>query len=1664
MDLTISFYDNYPNQDLLVQHLERWFTRYTPATASLQMALYKSQIKSLAARRAFATVIEPLKSIYEFARPLLNEQLRKEFGLEVDCRHLFLEEITATQPSIQADVQPILLAALRNFKADKKFHPASGLYYRTAPFPPERDGLISGRLDEVCGAKIACSTGFIDITPTAFAHMCRSLDLGGKYLAHVNSVVKNKPEVEQAFILKERCRFEVLSHIARMKGDISEQVYQVLLEVAKPDGQAVWRAGPVQYCAPELFATKDDWGTALHGVVLIEPHRSKHKADAAPDEDDGPLVVYMPGEPRHPIKEYPSISAFLDYLRVNLNDANYQTYFTRFIDAKDYSAFFEKLQRILNPHGSFDPAADLSLHRSLWDSHPFEDLYTQAFAKLIADAKVLAVPVESHDSVGTLEPLKMITGILHFGFHLADVFLPASEVRDLAKDAFIAAEDWLDGDHEKALSQLYEIGKDLVLAAAPKLAREYERLERIYEDGKQAVDAVQDLLRVIASSDASAQPNGLNEDEITDLQPLDLEQVRNLAKPSAFIESLAQIKSEDGRTRLWKPDLASLEQPDALPSGASLDDHSLFRTHGKTWLSMGGHYYQIAFDSLLNKWRVVTPDGRQKYSPILQTNGAGAWRAEGEDPMGWDAYKAFRRLHGDCVALSDSKIKQILRITQIDEALLRQIHTDKLEPPALLIDCTQRFLIDKEVTDFIDLMQKMGAVEHSGLSDNGGVSSIEPYLDFIVTMPGWPEHRALRRVDAQGQVLSRHTKGQSASRTVDVVYTPGHMLAFLDALLRGLQPVEVESLLVNARPRPSFGQQLALRIAAEAKGRRRSLFDLLYAAKTRSVDPLVKLLQRDFPSLPCRVAREIISLADNVELQRMSSAARIPLRLAEHAREYLQQLRINHALESLYLHMESPDSDVVSLDLIHSLPLWPRDLVVEMRRNTFDGPLIYRTGGTDTAASAANVVLVQTGTDYQTFNPQGERTLLGNSRLRTALSNTLSSRTRLNHDVRELEELLGDLATTQRSKVKRALGMQQSKPRINWPIRSNDGRIGYRLSSRVRGLFDRFRTNAPAFSPELAVKGLYPQFTSHQITVFLQALAAGCTGTVQEKKDWVRARLNELTAEYTSLEHVLDGWVAQARYAQPEPLAGVSIDAREAARIAILACWRRQPESRIDPSAPDSAHQLNLVNLDIGALPPIMTNFNHVQALRLENIALTTSGAQEFIRRFPELRRLSLSNNRIESVPETLDQLTSLGTLTLSHNPIQVDGRGVQRLQRLSQLKILLLEGRDINITAPLDVSRWPSLVEIRLRDCGMPTLPLGLDVRETLRHVDLRRNRITDIDEQTLRAIAGRPRLYLRLHQNPLNAETIARAASLFDEVALVRMGIGTTQADNWARSTAQWLSETGNEQQHQRWEFLQREPGAEAFVLLVNDLLQTADYRDNRRLLTERLWRIIDAMAGSEALQQELFALAAHPETCGDGTMITFNMLDIRVQVFQLESLPGGKAPVDMFKLMRGLERLDELERIALEDFNARVVTQPRLDQVEVRLVYPTRLREELALPGQSQGMLFEGISGVDESMLANAKARVLARESTPEFLQSLITRKDWMTFLEDHFQKDFDKVRLPFHERQDLLDAQHETMTDDDYLNSVNAVFQELKRAVDSKALQLTTDIALLALEPA
>lgn len=1661
----VSFYNEaFPNQTLLSQNLQTWFTDYSPDIAAWQMELYKSQLKSLAAQRMFATLIKPLKSVFDFAQPLLDQQIQKEWGLSIDCRHLYLKEVTALKPRIQAEEQPVLIAALHNFKADKTFLAGSGLYYRAQPYPPTADGIISGDLKEVCGSRIDCSTGRINIEPDAFVKLCRSLDLGGKYEALLNSVFSHEDtvhHVKDAFVLKESSRLEVLTHIARMRNHISQAAYEVMLEVTKANGKPVWGGGAVRYSELDLLASPHH---LLHGMLIFESYPGETEEQLA--NDQGPIVVYMPGEPRHPVKEYPTINAFIGYLRESLNNASYRRYFEQFIAVDEQADFFAQLDNALTPHGRFDPRANLSPLRSTLDDGPFEMLYGQAYKQVFTDASVLAVPVRTLTDRARPGPVGALRALAHFAFDLADVFLPASEVRDLVKDIFISLEDWSDGDRAKALAHLYDLAKEAVLAAAPKLVKEIEKLEKVYSDGEEALEVILEVLKPLTdSSNPDGVTSSANDDEIAELEEDDSPSTANAVSPSAFIEGLVQVKPDNGQPRLWKPDLSPFERESVLPAGTFLDGQSLFRAAGKTWLSMDGNYYQVGFDPALKKWRALNPAVRPKFAPVLETNGAGAWRFEGEDPMGWDVYKAFRRLHGDCASLDDATIDRILRINEVDEALLRQIHVDKLLPPALLVDCTARFLIARDLNDFIGLMNRISDVASirdttSATPDAFVAPSIEPYLDFIVTMPGWPEGRLLRLVDAQGNVLSSHGASRNAVRNVDVIYTPGNIMALLDTLMLGLTAAEAESLLVNYQAPRTAGQYLAYRLGAEASGRRQVLFNLVYGTKYHSTNPLIRLVQRDFPSLPYLVAGEIVATADEVERDRMSTAGRIPLRLAEQAREYLQQLRVNRALECFYLHMESPDSDIVSLALINTMPGWPKDLVIEVRKGSFNGETIFRSGGENTKPEDVTLVMVQKGTDYESYNRQGQRSHFST----LSFSKTLTHQGRVARDVHNLEVVLGDLATSQRGRVKRALGLQAIKPGIKWPARLPDGRLGYQLSGRLRGLFDKFRNNTQDFSPELAVRRLYPQFTSAQVRTFLEGLAATFVGTASQKRSLVRGRLNELRQEYSTLEAILDRWVAEARYAPSEPLAQITAQAREVARMRILSCWRRESALLVDSGSQDAAYRLDLRNLAIGSLPVITANFAHVYVLALENLGLTAEAAGAFVRCFPELRSLSLKSNVMDAVPPELEKLSSLKALILSRNLIQLDVQGLQRLQRLRGLEVLELEGHELNLNGTFDVSRWPRLQDLRLRLCGLTAVPSGLGVHADLRHVDLRHNRITTVGEQTLLAIASCPDLHVRLHFNSIDARTIAVARNIFSEVALVRMGISEMPGQQPGdQNIAQWLTDTGSAEQLQRWADLQRGAEGEAFVQLVKDLFSTADYRDNRQLLAKRLWRMVDAMSESEALREELFELAAHPQTCGDGTMVIFNMLDVRVLVSRLEASPDGKNPIAMYKLIRGLERLDELDRIALRDFAARVVSHPNLDQVEVRLIYPTLLREKLELPGQAQAMLFENLSGVDQGMIDSAKAQVLQRERQPGFFRSMIARDDWMTFLKEHYRQPFAKVCLPFHDLQDKLDDQRGSLTDEAYLNRLDTVVTAQKQAVEALSLQLTRDIAQLATTP-
>src|SRR5690606_17186092 len=118
---------------------------------------------------------------------------------------------------------------------------------------------------------------------------------------------------------------------------------------------------------------------------------------------------------------------------------------------------------------------------------------------------------------------------------------------------------------------------------------------------------------------------------------------------------------------------------------------------------------------------------------------------------------------------------------------------------------------------------------------------------------------------------------------------------------------------------------------------------------------------------------------------------------------------------------------------------WPQEASIEVRDNSFDGEQLFRSGGTESARSDPHLVFVKAGTDYQAFNSQGQRVHLESKGLHDTLASALSDQANLIHDVHTLDLILGNIATTQRSRVKRILGMQQIKPGIKWPSRGADG-------------------------------------------------------------------------------------------------------------------------------------------------------------------------------------------------------------------------------------------------------------------------------------------------------------------------------------------------------------------------------------------------------------------------------------------------------------------------------------------------------------------------------------------------------------------------------------------------------------------------------------------------
>ena len=1053
----VPFDSGHLSQEFIKTRLPAWFYN---APTELRDALRKSLLYAQFSRRA----VEPLRTrlipVEQFAKPLLGQALYKRFGVQLDVTANQLVtmryEDAASIRRLTPYKQTLLQAALQNFQESEA---SPGCFQQGSALLPV-DGLQL-QLLEGTGTQGKAPhfryeyRGILDIKPEQFAELCHGLDLGGKYQAHLDSMftpadAPGQPSgaaaqaVAKAFMDSERDALQVLAHIAMMQNHLSTNAYQMVLQLVK-NAEPRWDGQPVRYRQLHMLGDRQFEGSILYGALLIELD--------IPDVENGPCVVYMPAEPEHPLKEYSSTMALLVVLRRKLVDKNYQAYFRRFVSLRHSHRFFTRVNERLTPlkrvEGSsafkplyehrFDPAAELSLQVQDVGQQPFEMLFEHLRSKTRADARVIAVPTRDEDQKAREQRLQ---GFEAMGLNLLNAmgfFVPVlGEVMSvvaagqLLHEVFVAIEEWNHGDLDEAFNHLFDIAENLASVA------------------------------VLGAATG----------------------VRPMPEPSVFVESLRPLTLRDGRTRLWSPELSHFAHGQQLPAWLPADAHGRIEAQGQTWLPLAGRLYRVEFDVNVQQWRVKHPRGVQHYAPVVEHHGAGAWRSELENPMGWDEHTAFARLGVAERALSDDAMQTALNITGADEALLRQVHVQKLKSPALLNDCARRLALDEQIEGWILALTDGDLYQLN-------TPHIEPWINLLSRSPRWPTQRQLRLLDGQGTEFARW--GAEAGATlpvIDITWQPGDLDALLSSVLEGLQTHERNTLLGAAAPEKSAGvQRLALYLAERAGVERAQLFDDTYAVAISSSDLHVKLLQRDFASLPAAVAEEILSTASTVQLQRMTDASRLPLEIAEHAREYVQQLRVNRAIEGFYLKAtNNPDTFTVGLKLLEQLPGWPGNLAIEVRQGSDAGERLNSIG--DSQSALTQHTLVRSEARYQCHGHDGDPDPLFFKVLLQALPEALRNQLKLSSRAGEqaLRILLGDLAVTRRTTVAQWLNLQAIKPGFKWPLRLADGRVGYPLSGRLRGLFSRLGISAPRYSPELAVKSLYPTFTDEEVREFLVGL------------------------------------------------------------------------------------------------------------------------------------------------------------------------------------------------------------------------------------------------------------------------------------------------------------------------------------------------------------------------------------------------------------------------------------------------------------------------------------------------------------------------------------------------------------------------------------------------
>jgi len=903
------------------------------------------------AQNAIDKTLARLQDVYSFAQPLLEAKLLELTGIEVDVKSTYLRLYVPNQTSWYnvhvlkghaTRTVSLLDAALHNFSYDETFERDSSFIIKS---DPDRDLFDISPI----GRKISISQ---------FTALCRELDIGARYRAHLEGVLLEKDPVASSFLRNQvlhnqQSALKAAAHMALLKKDIGRDAHALVVGLLHGRHNPVLNNQAMQVCELGMM------DLPLTGILIIRP-------DPAQEQRSRKMIAYIPHDPDHPLKEYPSTLDFMKELTRQLlenrtlasTSTQYRQFFSQFVDHEQRGHFFAGLEQRLtvvkwhekqpgDPQPSWreTPVENPNLQFSappitgpLW-TH----LYHRQLDKILNDARVIAVPTADADSNARWawwENFKKIASdIFNVALLVLTPFVPGLGELMLAYTAYQLADDVIEG--------AVDLAEGLWIEAAEHI-----------------IGVVNDTLQLIAFA-AGAQ--------IGEAFKLKL---------SPFIENTRAVQLANGEKRLWHTDMAPYAHKDLTLGNDSKPDALGLHQHTKgALLPLEDQIFVVQKEG--GQHHIQHPTRPEAYAPKLSHNGHGAWLLEGENPRLWDSAKLMKRLGHSTDGFNSRQLENIRLASGVEEDALRRMHSENAPPPPLLEDTLKR---TRAFSDAIDASQAIRTGRELDPSSFW-------FEQMVTDLPGWPKDHALQvheRSDLNG---AARTYGNPAAET-------RHILSIsLADVMAGKLPEAVSGFLDEAQMDTLLGfnpgkdrqvQALRNRLADLVDARRPAISDYIYKIRETTRDPRVRLLQRRYPELPTAIAERLVNDSTRIDQELLDDKQRISTDLNGRARESTFEVQATRACEGLYQDERlTPDSERLALNTLRLYSDTFSDLRIEVRDGTVDGPLRC-SAGPDDAASVKILVHDEHG-QYEIHEP-GHRALPGTGDLYEAILHAMPER------------------------------------------------------------------------------------------------------------------------------------------------------------------------------------------------------------------------------------------------------------------------------------------------------------------------------------------------------------------------------------------------------------------------------------------------------------------------------------------------------------------------------------------------------------------------------------------------------------------------------------------------------------------------------------------------